>query len=43
MHAGLPSHSFVLFDTEARQRWHGKYPSMWLAPQELLAEVTTRL
>ena len=43
MHAGLPGHSFVLIDTEGKQRWYGEYPSMWLAPQELLAEVTKRL
>ena len=43
MHAGLPGHSFVLIDTEGKQRWYGEYPSMWLAPQELLAEVTERL
>lgn len=43
MHAGLPGHSFVLIDTEGNQRWYGEYPSMWLAPQELLAEVTKRL
>ncbi len=43
MHAGLPGHSFVLIDTEGQQRWYGEYPSMWLAPQELLAEVTKRL
>ena len=43
MHAGLPGHSFVLIDTEGQQRWYGEYPSMWLAPQELLSEVTKRL
>jgi peroxiredoxin len=43
MHAGLPGHSFVLIDTKGQQRWYGEYPSMWLAPQELLAEVTKRL
>lgn len=43
MHAGLPGHSFVLIDTEGQQRWYGEYPSMWLAPQELLAEVTKRV
>ena len=43
MHAGLPGHSFVLIDTEGKQRWYGEYPSMWLAPQELIAEVTKRL
>jgi peroxiredoxin len=43
MHAGLPGHSFVLIDRAGQQRWYGEYPSMWLAPQELLAEVTKRL
>lgn len=43
MHAGLPGHSFVLIDAEGTQRWYGEYPSMWLAPEELLTEVTKRL
>lgn len=43
MHAGLPGHSFVLVDAKGNQRWYGEYPSMWLAPQELLAEVDERL
>jgi peroxiredoxin len=43
MHAGLPGHSFVLIDTEGQQRWYGEYPSMWLDPGELLAEVRSRL
>jgi peroxiredoxin len=43
MHAGLPGHSFVLIDEAGQQRWYGEYPSMWLAPEELLAEVTKRL
>ena len=43
MHAGLPGHSFVLIDTEGSQRWYGEYPSMWLAPDDLLDEVTKRL
>lgn len=43
MHAGLPGHSFVLIDKQGRQRWYGEYPSMWLAPQELLDEVRARL
>ncbi|HSE07831.1 MAG TPA: peroxiredoxin family protein [Nocardioidaceae bacterium] len=43
MHAGLPGHSFVLIDKQGRQRWYGEYPSMWLAPAELLAEVRDRL
>jgi peroxiredoxin len=43
MHAGLPGHSFVLIDKQGRQRWYGEYPSMWLAPQDLLDEVRSRL
>jgi len=43
MHAGLPGHSFVLIDAQGRQRWYGEYPSMWLAPQDLLEEVRSRL
>ncbi|WP_282006999.1 peroxiredoxin family protein [Propioniciclava sinopodophylli] len=43
MHAGLPGHSFVLIDTNGVQRWYGEYPSMWLAPAELLKEATSRL
>jgi peroxiredoxin len=43
MHQGLPGHGFVLVDAEGMQRWYGNYPSMWLAPADLLAEVTERL
>ena len=43
MHAGLPGHSFVLIDADGQQRWYGEYPSMWLEPTELLAEVRDRL
>lgn len=43
MHAGLPGHSFVLIDKEGMQRWHGEYPSMWLAPDELLSQVRAHL
>ena len=43
MHAGLPGHSFVLIDAQGRQRWYGEYPSMWLAPQDLLDEVRSKL
>jgi hypothetical protein len=43
MHAGLPGHSFVLIDTQGVQRWYGEYPSMWLAPKDLLAEATKHL
>ena len=43
MHAGLPGHSFVLIDKKGRQLWYGEYPSMWLAPKDLLSEVQQRL
>lgn len=43
MHAGLPGHSFVLIDKRGQQRWYGEYPSMWLAPQDLLEKVQERL
>jgi peroxiredoxin len=43
MHAGLPGHSFVLIDKGGQQRWYGEYPSMWLEPTELLAEIRDRL
>ena len=43
MHAGLPGHSFVLIDKDGVQRWYGEYPSMWLAPQDLLDQVRSRL
>ena len=43
MHAGLPGHSFVLIDAAGVQRWYGEYPSMWLDPRKLLAEVEKQL
>jgi peroxiredoxin len=43
MHAGLPGHSFVLIDAKGTQKWYGEYPSMYLAPQELLGHVRTHL
>lgn len=43
MHEGLPGHSFVLIDAQGNQRWYGEYPSMWLEPSKLLAEIRTRL
>lgn len=43
MHAGLPGHSFVLIDKQGEQRWYGEFPSMWLAPEDLLDEVRGRL
>ena len=43
MHAALPGHSFVLIDRQGRQRWYGEYPSMWLAPEDLLDEIRSNL
>lgn len=43
MHEGLPGHSFVLVDKNGTQRWFGEYPSMWLSPDDLLAQVRKRL
>ena len=43
MHEGLPGHGFILIDADGIQRWQGNYPSMWLDPDQLLKEATTRL
>ena len=43
MHAGLPGHGFVLVNPAGQQVWAAEYPSMWLAPDQLLKEVTSRL
>ena len=43
MHAGLPGHSFILIDAKGSQKWYGEYPSMYLAPQDLLDQIRTRL
>lgn len=43
MHAGLPGHSFVLVDKDGVQRWTGEYPSMFLAPSDLLTLVRQHL
>jgi len=43
MHAGLPGHSFVLVDADGARRWSGNYPSMWLAPDDLLKQVQANL
>ncbi|GAA2181193.1 hypothetical protein GCM10009785_15090 [Brooklawnia cerclae] len=43
MHEGLPGHGFVLVDAGGVQRWYGNYPSMWLAPDDLLEEATSHL
>jgi peroxiredoxin len=43
MHAGLPGHSFVLIDKDGVQRWYGEYPSMWLAPRDLLDQIEKHL
>ena len=43
MHAGLPGHSLVLIDSTGVQRRYGEYPSTWLAPRDLFAEVKKHL
>lgn len=43
MHEGLPGHGFVVINAEGVQVWYGNYPSMWLDPDDLLAEATSRL
>ena len=43
MHEGLPGHGFILIDADGVQKWYGNYPSMWLAPQDLLEDVQSRL
>ena len=43
MHEGLPGHGFVLIDADGIQQWYGNYPSMWLAPADLLDEALDRL
>lgn len=42
MHAGLPGHGFVLIAPDGTQLWQGEYPSMWLDPDDLLREATSR-
>ncbi|HEX7805708.1 MAG TPA: redoxin domain-containing protein [Cellulomonas sp.] len=43
MHEGLPGHGFVLIDAQGVQKWSADYPSMWIAPADLLREVESRL
>ena len=43
MHADLPGHGFVLINAAGDKVWQGNYPSMWLAPADLLAEVNKHL
>jgi peroxiredoxin len=43
MHEGLPGHGFVLIDESGVKRWFGNYPSMYVAPADLLKEVRSRL
>jgi peroxiredoxin len=43
MHQGLPGHGFVLVDAKGIQKWAGEYPSMYLAPETLMNEITTHL
>lgn len=43
MHEGLPGHGFVLIDKDGVKRWFGNYPSMFVAPSDLLKEVKAHL
>ena len=43
MHEGLPGHGFVVINAQGVQVWYGDYPSMWLDPDDLLKEATSRL
>lgn len=43
MHEGLPGHGFVLIDADGNQVWQGDYPSMWIAPDDLLDIVQDNL
>ena len=43
LHEGLPGHGFVFIDADGVQRWFSNYPSMWLDPDHLLKEFTSRL
>ena len=43
MHEGLPGHGFVLIDKDGVKRWFGNYPSMFVAPADLLKEIQARL
>ena len=43
MHEGLPGHGFILIDADGVKRWFGNYPSMFVAPADLLKEVQARL
>lgn len=43
MHADLPGHSFVLVDAKGTQRWFQDYPSMWIAPKDLLRQAESHL
>jgi peroxiredoxin len=43
MHPGLPGHGFVLIDARGIERWYGEYPSMYLSPAGLIAQVRAHL
>jgi peroxiredoxin len=43
MHAGLPGHGFVLIDAKGIQKWSADYPSMYVAPETLMSEITAHL
>ena len=38
-HADLPGHSFVLIDGDGAIAWRGDYPTMWVEPAALAAQV----
>lgn len=38
-HADLPGHSFVLIDGDGAIAWRGDYPTMWVEPVALAAQV----
>src|SRR5450830_1997054 len=43
MHEGLPGHGFVLIDAKGIQKWSADYPSIYVAPETLMNEITTHL
>lgn len=43
MMKGLPGHGFVLVDARGIERWYGEYPSMYLSPAGLIAQVRAHL
>lgn len=43
MHENLPGHGFVLINAKGDQVWQGNYPSMWIAPTDLLKKVNAEI